>query len=130
MEKRRVKQKTIFIEAQSSDDGEEEQFVSNPADDLPRNKLIEKLARGLQSFVQRAQKREGFRVDIIESKQAKWTPAPRECATMSTVDHRSFLIGGMNYEAIREIVRAKILGDRVEWERVPFTTGYETVKGR
>ena len=28
-------------------------FQAQPTDDIPRNKLVEKLARGLQSYVQR-----------------------------------------------------------------------------
>lgn len=39
-------------------------FTAKPADDIPRNKLTEKLTRGLQSYVQRMQKREGFRVEV------------------------------------------------------------------
>jgi hypothetical protein len=54
MSRKRVKPKFVYMEAASSDDEDEQQFTANPADDIPRNKLVEKLARGLQSFVQRA----------------------------------------------------------------------------
>jgi len=128
--KSRAKPKLVYMEAVSSDEDDEQQFTANPADDIPRNKLVEKLARGLQSFVQRAQKREGFRVDVTSAKESKWTPAPRECATVTTCDFRTFLIGGLNYEAIREIVEAKVSNDHVTWERVPYTTGSDTIKGR
>jgi len=30
------------------------------------------------------------------------------------------MIGGMNQEPIKEIVRAKIMGDQVVWEKVQF----------
>jgi hypothetical protein len=33
------------------DDNGPELFTAQPSDDIPRNKLTEKLARGLQSFV-------------------------------------------------------------------------------
>jgi len=39
-------------------------------------------------------------------------------------------MGGMNFEAIADIVEAKVMGDRVEWEKVNFTKGPETIKGR
>jgi len=81
--------------------------------------------------VQRAQKREGFRVDITKSKDSKWTPAPREVATLTTTcDMQTFLIGGMNYEAIKEVTKATIVGDSVQWERQPYTTGIDTIRGR
>ena len=47
------------------DDGPE-LFIAQPTDDIPRNKLVEKLARGLQAYVQRMQKRESFFVTVIK----------------------------------------------------------------
>ena len=37
----------------SSDEGDEgpELFIAQPTDDIPRNKLVERLARGLQAYV-------------------------------------------------------------------------------
>jgi len=50
------------------------------------------------------QRREGFRIDVTEVKQAKWIPAPRECATLTTCgDYRMFMIGGLNFDAVKEI---------------------------
>jgi hypothetical protein len=60
----RAKPKVMFIEPDSSEDETGGAFTANPADDIPRNKLTEKLARGLQSYVQRMQKREGFRAEV------------------------------------------------------------------
>jgi len=37
-------------------------------------------------------------------------PAPREAATITTVNHRAYLIGGMNYDANREIAQLRIKG--------------------
>ena len=44
---KRPKPKTLFIEPESSDDETGGAFTANPAEDIPRNKLTEKLARGL-----------------------------------------------------------------------------------
>ncbi len=45
--KQRVTPKKIYIEAITDDEDEEEAFIVNPADDIPRNKLVTKLAHGL-----------------------------------------------------------------------------------
>jgi len=34
-----------------SEDEENDQFLVNPADDVPKNKLVDKLVRGLQSYI-------------------------------------------------------------------------------
>jgi hypothetical protein len=47
----RTKPRLQYIEAEASDEDKEEAFTVNPADDIPRNKLVDKLARGLQSFI-------------------------------------------------------------------------------
>jgi hypothetical protein len=47
MTRKRVKPKFVYMEAASSEDDDEAAFTANPADDIPRNKLVEKLARGL-----------------------------------------------------------------------------------
>jgi len=39
-------------------------------------------------------------------------------------------MGGMNFEAIKDITEAKVMGDRVEWVKVDYTVGPETMKGR
>ena len=58
----------IKIVDPASDDDDEgpELFIAQPTDDIPRNKLVEKLARGLQAYVQRMQKRESFFVTVIK----------------------------------------------------------------
>lgn len=43
----RAKPKQILIEPETSDDEQGGAFTANPAEDIPRNKLTEKLARGL-----------------------------------------------------------------------------------
>lgn len=47
----RAKPKHVHIESESSEEEGGGQFTASPAEDIPRNKLVEKLARGLQSYV-------------------------------------------------------------------------------
>lgn len=47
----RPKHKFVYVEPDSTDDEGSENFTSNPSEDIPRNKLTEKLARGLQTYV-------------------------------------------------------------------------------
>ena len=75
------------------------------------------------------QKRESFRMEVKLPTEAKWIPAPRECATLTTVGFSMYLIGGLNYDVCSEIIRAKINGDQIIWERVPFTCT-ENIQGR
>ena len=64
MRAERVRPKMLYIEPEEEEDNDGGAFTANPADDIPRNKLTEKLARGIQTFVQRMQKREGFRAEV------------------------------------------------------------------
>ena len=108
----RAKPKILYIEAEESEDDSGGAFTANPADDIPRNKLTEKLTRGIQSFVQRMQKREGFRAEVRTQVQGKtWIPPPRESATITSSGYNAYMLGGMNCEPIKEIVRAKVMGD-------------------
>jgi hypothetical protein len=78
-----------------NDDGPE-LFTAQPSDDIPRNKLTEKLARGLQSFVQRMQKRESFYAELsyLQLPVQAWIPAPREYSTLTFCNEKAYLIGG------------------------------------
>jgi hypothetical protein len=60
----RARPKFVYIEPESSDEEAAGAFTANPAEDLPKNKLTEKLARGLQTYVKRMQEREGFRAEV------------------------------------------------------------------
>jgi len=60
----RPRPRIIYKHTESSDEEENEQFMVNPSDDIPKNKLVDKLVRGLQSYIQRMQKRESFRIDV------------------------------------------------------------------
>ena len=48
---KRPKPKIIYRKTDSSDEEENEQFHANPAEDIPHNKLVDKLVRGLQSYI-------------------------------------------------------------------------------
>lgn len=43
----RPKPRIVYKHTESSDEEENEQFMVNPAEDIPRNKLVDKLVRGL-----------------------------------------------------------------------------------
>lgn len=75
------------------------------------------------------QKRESFRLDVKLPFDPKWMPAPRECSTLTTVGYNMYLMGGLNYDACKEIIRAKINGDMIIWERIPYSST-EVVQGR
>ena len=75
------------------------------------------------------QKRENFRICVRKPFDPKWQPAPRECATLTTVGYTMYMIGGLNFDTCKEIVSAKINGGSVIWERVPYTSS-EPVFGR
>ena len=51
MTNKRPKPKVVYRKTESSDEEENEQFHANPAEDIPHNKLVDKLVRGLQSYI-------------------------------------------------------------------------------
>ena len=76
------------------------------------------------------QKREGFRADVkVQQSGKSWVPPPRELATLTASGYSAYMIGGMNQEPIKEIVRARIMGDHILWEKVNFTS-QEQIHGR
>ena len=111
VENNRPKPRIVYKHTESSDEEENEQFMVNPAEDIPRNKLVDKLVRGLQSYIQRMQKRESFRINVQVPFESKWQPAPRECATLTSVGYKMYLFGGLNYDTCKEIVCAKVNGE-------------------
>lgn len=67
LKKSRVVAKQKYVEPGSSDEENgPELFIAQPTDDIPRNKLVEKLARGLQAYIQRMQKRDSFYVTVVK----------------------------------------------------------------
>lgn len=126
----RASNKWLVLDPEEKEDHAGDAFTANPSEDIPRNKLVEKLARGIQTFVQRMQKREGFRAEVITQSMGKqWVPQPRESATLTSSGFNAYMIGGMNCEPIREIVKCRVMGEQVIWERSPFTS-QEFIQGR
>jgi len=78
-------------------------FVAQPSDDIPRNKLTEKLTRGLQAHVQSMQKRQSYFIELNEVPITGWMPPPKENSTLSFCNGRPYLIGGMGFETDRDI---------------------------
>ena len=84
-----------------------ELFTAIPSDDIPHNKLTEQLARGLQAFVQRMQKKESFYAELTAISTTKWAPAPREFSTFTFSNRRCYLFGGLNYDTNNEVAQYK-----------------------
>ena len=51
IEGNRPKPRIIYKNTDSSDEDEDEQFQATPSEDVPKNKLVDKLVRGLQSYI-------------------------------------------------------------------------------
>lgn len=91
----------------------EKGFVVKMHEDIPKNRLTEKLAKGLQKLVVRMQRREGFRikVEIQEFNKKAVLPKPRECATLTSVHSGctdAYLIGGQSADCVSEVLVAKV----------------------
>ena len=136
--KSRFTQNIKVIEPSSDEDDDgPELFIAQPTDDIPRNKLVERLARGLQAYVQRMQKRESFYVTVVKMPVSGWCPAPRECATLTAINHRTYLLGGLNYDANREVGQLRVRGlesDTIEetepeWKNITYVST-ESIQGR
>ena len=83
-------------------------FIAKPTDDIPKNKLVEQLAKGLTIYVQRMMKRESFYVTIKKLEPKKWVPAPREDAQMVFNNYACYLMGGMNYHVQPEVSQLQL----------------------
>ena len=60
---KRPQPRIIYKDTVSSDSDAKEEFTASPADDIPRNRLVEKLVRGMQAYLERMQRREDYRMD-------------------------------------------------------------------
>jgi hypothetical protein len=77
-------------------------------------------------------KRESFYVTVKRIPNTKWTPAPRECATLTFVNYSAFLLGGLNYDVSKDIAQLNLtrMGDsdyeqeqnQPKWKNVEYTT--------
>ena len=118
----RPKLKMQFKKPDSDDDDDNlDAFTAKPTDDIPKNKLTEKLARGLQSYIQRMQKRIGMQIEISKGTVDKLNPAPREGATLTAMGMKGYLIGGLNYDAVRDIYKAQLINNDVKWTKVQYS---------
>ena len=64
VENMRPRPRFVVKDAASDDEDGEDEFTASPAEDIPRNRLVDKLVRGLQAYIQRMQKRESYRIDV------------------------------------------------------------------
>ena len=87
---------------EGSDDGPE-LFIAQPSDDIPKNALTEKLTKGLQAHVQQMQKIESYFIELNEIPIQGWMPPPKENSTLSFVNDKILLLGGMGYETDKDI---------------------------
>ena len=110
-------------------------FRAQPNDQLPKNRLIEKLANGLTLYVQRMQKRESFYITVKKIETTKWTPAPRECATLTFVNYSAFLLGGLNFDVNKEVAQLNIRNldsDEIEnvrpnWNKIRYDSNEQNL---
>ena len=88
------------IKEMDNDDGgsdNEEKFIAHPADDLPKNRLIEQFAKGLTVYVQRMMKRHSYFVSVKKMDTTMYTPAPRELQQIIFNKDKTYVIGGLNH---------------------------------
>ena len=52
-------------------------------------------------------------MEVFRVEDQIWNPTPRESAVFATCNMKSFLIGGLNYEASKEIGMCKLIGEHV-----------------
>ena len=84
--------------------------------------MTESLARGLQAYVQRMQKRESFYAEITTLNLKGWTPAPRENSTLCCVNNNAYLVGGQNHECNNEVARLMTTSYRPYWENIDYSS--------
>lgn len=53
-------------------------------------------------------KRESFYVTVKRVQNSKWSPAPRECASLTFVNYSAFLLGGLNYDVSKEVAQLNL----------------------
>ena len=83
------------------------------------------------------QKRESFFVTVIKQELHNWQPAPRECATLTTIKNKGYLVGGLNYDANREVAMLSIdnmesndiLSVKPQWLNQGYNS-FEPIQGR
>ena len=70
-----------------------------------------------------------LQVEVRRVSDGQWIPPPRECATLTADGLYLYMIGGINNALCTEIIRGKIIGNLVQWEKVPYTSIHQ-ISGR
>lgn len=53
-------------------------------------------------------KRESFYVTVKRFPNKNWTPAPRECATLTFVNYSAYLLGGLHYDVAKDVAQLNV----------------------
>lgn len=106
-----------------------ELFTAIPSDDIPHNKLTEQLARGLQAYVQRMQKKESFYAELVPAKIKNWNPAPREYSSFTYCNRRCYLFGGLNFDTNREVAKFQFHDNFNLWSNIKYQSN-DKIAGR
>lgn len=75
------------------------------------------------------QKREAFYAELTTTTHQNWIPAPREYSTLTFCNRRCYLIGGLNYDANKEVAQMILSDQQTQWRNMqPYSN--EKVNGR
>jgi uridine kinase len=82
------------IDFKAPENGDE--YSGCPDIDIPDNRLVQKLSKGLSMQIKRMKTRMQMYLTVRRIHTTKWIAPPRENATLTFVDNSAFLIGGLN----------------------------------
>eukprot|EP00347_Sterkiella_histriomuscorum_P001859 403370405 len=68
-------------------------------------------------------------LELYKVEDQYWNPPPRESATLVSLNHRQYLIGGLNFEASRDISQLKVINEHVQWAKFDYESK-ERLEGR
>ena len=71
-------------------------------------------------MINKSRRKEQFTAELHRIEDQYWNPAPREGSTIVTSNFRSYLIGGLNFEAVKEIAEVTLNGEHVQWKRIDY----------
>lgn len=120
----RPQPKLVYLDKKKISSDEQDNKISNAKNEIevddidqienPVNKTVMNL---LGSYKPQSQY-----VELQKVKDCKWLPAPRECATLTVCEYKMYLIGGLNFDACKEIIEGRIYGNSLIWERIQYTS--------
>ncbi|CDW78242.1 kelch motif family protein [Stylonychia lemnae] len=96
---------------------------------MPKNKLMMQMQQGIQQLVQKVKKRESYLIECFRVEDPYWNPPPRESGCLVQSNHKSYLIGGLNYETSKDVPQLRIVGDHVQWLKSDYES-QEKLEGR